>query len=75
MKVYVTFGFAHIHNVNGKVFNHNCVAEIDADDYFAGREKAFELFGPKFCTTYHKLEDVNMKYYPRGLINVEGDKS
>ena len=73
MKTYVTFGQDHIHRVNGKIFDKDCVAVITHNKVNEGREKAFELFGPKFCFEYSEehfnFDDVDM-YYPRGLIDV-----
>ena len=73
MKIYVTFGQEHIHKINNKVFDKDCVAMIEVDNYAAGREKAFELFGKKFFTT-HREEQVTEKllsFYPRGIISVQ----
>ena len=73
MKTYVTFGQNHVHHINGKVFDKDCVAIVQGD-----REKVFELFGPKFCFEYPQdmwnLKNTNaMKYFPRGYMNVEDD--
>ena len=70
MKTYVTFGQHHTHRVNGKTFDCDCVAVVDGD-----RAKVFEIFGRAFCFEYpedrfdHNCLD---RYYPRGLIDVEG---
>jgi O-phosphoseryl-tRNA(Cys) synthetase len=73
MKTYVTFGQDHVHRVNGKTFDHNCVAVIESPSSEEGRAKAFELFGPKFCFEYFDTEwdEKSMKYYPRGYMEVE----
>ena len=72
MKTYVTFGYDHKHEINGKVFDHQCVAVIEADSPEEGRDKAFELFGDKFCFEYPERywTDEKLKYFPRGLIKV-----
>jgi hypothetical protein len=73
MKTYVTFGSNHIHKVNGKVFDGNCVAVIECENAEEGRKKAFEYFGPEFCFEYpegHWNADKDMKYYPRGYVEV-----
>lgn len=65
---YVTFGQSHRHIINGKVFDHHCIAVVDGD-----REKVFEIFGRKWCFEYSEDEFddfVEMSYYPRGLILV-----
>jgi hypothetical protein len=74
MKTYVTFGKAHRHEVNGKVFDRNCVAVIHSESSEAGRAKAFELFDDKFCFEYSedRWDKSKMGYFPRGYIEVEG---
>ena len=71
-KTYVTFGQIHVHSVNGRTFDKDCIAVINCTDADDGRRKAFEIFKSKFCFEYHEdewnLED--MIYYPRGLITV-----
>jgi len=71
MDIYITFGQAHIHRVNGKVFDKDCVAVIHAKNEKEGREKAFKYFGEYFCTSYTKMNNDILKYFPRGLICVE----
>jgi hypothetical protein len=74
MKTYITFGQDHVHHVNGRVFDKDCVAVIEAATSAAGRAKAFELFGPKFCFEYFETEwkgTEQMKYFPRGYIVAE----
>jgi hypothetical protein len=72
MKVYITFGQIHVHSVNGKTFNKDCVAVINCNDYLDGREKAFELFGDKWHMCYHEddFKEEIMHYFPRGKIVV-----
>jgi len=68
-KTYITFGQDHTHRVNGVTLDCDCVAVILS----GGRERAFELFGPKFCFSYDedKFDHSDMQYYPRGFIEVE----
>jgi len=75
MKIYVSFGQDHRHEINGKVFDKDCIAIIEAPNYNAGRKRAFDLFDSKFCWIYTK-EDIDLQrsyYFPRGIIPVEGD--
>jgi hypothetical protein len=67
MKTYVTFGQTHVHQINGKTIDKNCVVVINGD-----RNKVFELFGNKFSCEYpeHKWNEENLKYYPRGYIEI-----
>lgn len=63
----------HTHSVNGKTFDKDCVAVIEAIGAKEGRDMAWGYFGPKFFTTYHEDQwnEDNLKYFPRGYINVE----
>lgn len=72
MKTYITFGQIHKHNINGKFLDFGCVAVINHTEAGEGRKIAFELLGPKFCFSYEEKEfDCNnMKYYPRGFIEL-----
>lgn len=72
MKVYITFGQVHVHRVNNKTFDKDCVAVIDCKNMSEGRQKAFELFGEKwaFCYWWDDIKD-SMHYFPRGLIEVQ----
>jgi len=72
MKIYITFGQIHVHRVNCKTFDRNCVAVINCKDEKDGRAKAFEYFGPKFHNSYYEdqFKPEIMEYFPRGLIFV-----
>lgn len=69
-KTYVTFGFDHRHEIDGKVLDKDTVAVIESGDKFVGREKAFELFGNKFCFEYPEefWNEDKMIYFPKGYI-------
>lgn len=72
MKIYITFGQAHAHSVNGKTLDKDCVAVINAEDESAGRKLAFEWFDGEFHNSYTdktKPKDL-MDFFPRGLIEV-----
>ena len=71
MKTYITFGQDHRHEVNGKIFDKDCVAEIECTDHEDGRNKAFEAFGPTFAFSYTDLDQVGMHYYHRGLVKLD----
>ncbi len=72
MKLYVTFGQVHVHSVNGKTFDKDCIAVIDCKDEADGRDKAFDFFDGKFCFAYpeDRWKQDNLEYYPRGLMAV-----
>lgn len=72
---YVTFGQAHRHEINGDVFDKDCVAVIEHKKTENGRELAFKYFGPKFCFEYSQREfehhvKPDMGFFPRGLVKV-----
>ena len=72
MKTYVTFGFDHVHEVDGKTIDKDCVAVITSGSAAEGRKSAFEMFGDKFCFEYPEdhFSFDSMRYFNRGLINV-----
>ncbi len=67
MKTYVTFGQSHVHRINGKILDRDCVALINGN-----RDDVFKMFGDKFCFEYaeDKFNFDSMKYFPRGIIEV-----
>ena len=67
MKTYVTFGQEHVHRINGKTFDKDCVAVLEGD-----RNTVFQLFGQKFCFEYpeDQWDDKKIVHYPRGYIEV-----
>lgn len=69
---YVTFGQIHRHEVNGVVFDKDCVALIKNLSSFQGRKLAFDVFGPKFFTVYSQAPD--MTFFPRGLVKLETEE-
>lgn len=74
-KTYVTFGQSHRHEINGDVFDKDCVVVIEHGKKENGRELAFKYFGPKFCCEYSKQEfehhvGPDMGFFPRGLVKV-----
>ena len=73
MTTYVTFGQIHKHEIGDKIFDKDCVAVIGSDTHEEGRQKAFDLFGPKFCFEYfneewREDEARRIQYFPRGYI-------
>ncbi len=62
--VFITFGQSHTHRVNGVTFDCDSVARVVGD-----RNTAFNLFGRKWHNCYESLDDINMKYFPRGVID------
>jgi hypothetical protein len=70
-KLFVTFGQIHVHSVNGKTFDKDCVAVIYCNDESHGRALAFEYFGNKWHHGYFNTYPVGMmEYFPRGFIEV-----
>lgn len=72
-KTYVTFGQIHAHSVNGKTVDKDTVARIECTGPQAGRSKAFELFGDKFCFAYYEShwdEAEQLPYFPKGYVDL-----
>ena len=74
MKLYITFGFEHRHEIGGQVFDKDCVALIERPTYAEARDRAFALFGPKFCFD-HLHNPPDMSYFPRGIIDTAKRKN
>jgi len=74
-RFYITFGWGHIHYIEGKTLDKDSVAVLDMPTYDGARRKAFELFGPVFGSVYTEKEwnerDL-AQYFPRGLIGLLG---
>lgn len=72
MNVYITFGQQHLHRINGKIFDKDCVALIKAEDHGKAREIAFDHFGSIFCTSQVGDDwwEENSHYFPRGIIEL-----
>lgn len=69
MKCYVTFGQIHVHSINGKTLDKDCVAEFSAKNIISGHGHAMTIFDEKF---HHCTEELpEMSYYPRGIINID----
>ena len=67
-KFYFTFGQIHVHRVNGKTFDHDCVVEIETSDYGSARQEMLDTFGSEWSFQYKELPD--MKYFPRGIFHI-----
>ena len=74
MKTYVTFGQDHVHSINGKTFDKDCVAVIEAPTAAEGRQRAMEAFNGVFCFSYPEdrwEEHQQMVYFRRGYLELE----
>lgn len=60
-----TFGQSHVHSVNGKTWDKDCVVKITASD---PREEMFRAFGNKWAFEYDS--EPNMKHFPRGVFEL-----
>lgn len=68
MKIIVTFGYDHNHELEGgRKLNNRVVAEIECTGEMDGRAQAFHLFGPKWCMAYTEAEfaKTSMAQYRR----------
>ena len=68
MKRYVTFGQDHRHEIDGKIFDKDCVAVVTGT-----RDDVFRIFGSKFSLEYPEdyWDEGKLSYFPRGYIEVK----
>ena len=72
MKFYISFGQNHVHKLNGKVIDNDCLLLIHADDHQEARKWAFAEFGTKWSMVYdEKQMKEYLHYFPRGIIHIE----
>ena len=66
-KTYITFGQIHVHRVEGKTFDKDCVALVHSSE-----EEARKVFWPEFHQSFteDEFDPGIMEYYPRGIIEV-----
>lgn len=71
MKAYITFSKSHIHKINGKVFDKDCVAVIECDESRI-KDKIFEYFDQRYSRVYSEEERdlIMISFYPRGFIKI-----
>ena len=70
-KYYITFGQVHTHSVNGRTFDKDCVAEIQAKTKNEARDIAMDVFKGVFHQTLDETEiDKALQYFPRGIIKL-----
>ncbi len=72
MKYCITFGQAHIHKINGRMLDKDCVAVITAMSGESGLKLAERYFGKQYSRVYLEDEfgDNHMQYYPGGKVEV-----
>jgi len=71
MKYYITFGQVHVHSVNGKTFDKDCLAEIEAETKAEAHQEAMDIFKGVFHQTLTELEMQDaLHYFPRGVIKI-----
>lgn len=71
-RFYLTFGQAHVHQVNGRTWDHDVICAIEAPDMAAARATAFATFRSKWAFLYTE-EDLQriVEYYPNGVQPLE----
>lgn len=67
-RMYYTFGQAHIHRVNGRTFDKDCVVEIIGKDSEQCQKRMREAFGQQWANSYGMCPDLS--FYPRGVITL-----
>lgn len=71
---YFTFGQDHRYVIDGKVFDKDCVVQIEAETHGEARKKMFEVFGEAWSFQYAN-KPPKMEYFPRGIIKLFEEKS
>lgn len=69
-KYWISFGQTHVHSVNGKTFDKDCLAEVEAHHIGFARDLAIKYFELKWANIYDELEPDLLEYFPRGVIKV-----
>ena len=68
-KFYISFGQTHVHRVNGKTFDCDCLCEVEAIDEATARNIAFSAFGQVWGNIYDEAQLSSMlEFFPRGVI-------
>ena len=80
VQAYVTFGQVHKHTINKRTFDKDCIAVIEGIDYGDCRKKAFSSFKGEFHNVFDEASFGKMnhdlkRYYPRGLIELRGNRN
>ena len=71
-KIFITFGQIHVHKINDHTLDRDCVAIINGSTVEEADKLAFEWMEGKFHEHVPEQywDDEDMKYYPRGYIEV-----
>jgi hypothetical protein len=65
---YFTLGQDHAHRYGNITLDKDVVIKITAED---PRQRMFDLFGQKWAFEYHSIDEIELKYYPRGIYDVD----
>ena len=70
-KYYISFGQIHVHSVNGKTFDKDCLCEIEAETNEGARTKAMDVFKGVFHNCYNEayIPEI-IHFFPRGIIKL-----
>jgi hypothetical protein len=60
---YYSFGFAHVHTVNGFTYDKDIIVKVTAPD---PRAVMFQMFGPRWSFEYTE-ETLDLSFFPRGV--------
>jgi len=67
-KFYISFGQVHRHERNGKIFDKDCVAEVEAKDKMEAHNIGMKAFNGVFAFVN---TEPNLQYYKRGIIKLK----
>lgn len=71
-RTYILFGNDHVHYINGKLFDKDCVGVISCTSHKEGRVIARKMFGTDFALVYTGSYFNSKEYneFHRGFISV-----
>lgn len=72
---YITFGQVHVHSINGKTFDKDCLCEIKAESMSEAHQIAMSIFEGRFHRVMEEGQLMNsLPYFPRGIIKLRGTR-
>lgn len=66
MKYHITFGYDHIHEIDGILIDKDVVVSFDASSWQDARDKVSRAFGDRYCML--SITTPQMEYFKRGII-------
>jgi len=70
--VYITLGFSHVHAINRKTLDKDCVILAESPPGYTPQQVARALFGNLYSMAYaeHEWDSRFNAHYPKGFVRV-----